>query len=120
MAGVDDMGYTNSAARAKIERLEKELEDERHDLGVICGEVSRVYDQLTFGRFSKPNTAAEHQIEAAEQRVAQQIEDAEEPLKDKSGELGATIERLEARQREVEGEPGLVLEYFGKGVPYWP
>jgi hypothetical protein len=74
-------------ARNEITGLKQELENERHDLGVICGEVSQVYDELTFGRLSKPNTAAEHIIAAAKERVARMIEDAEEPLKEVLGEI---------------------------------
>jgi hypothetical protein len=94
-------------AEAKIEGLAKELADEQHGLGVICEEVSIVYDTVTFGRFSKPNTAAEHIIAAVEERTAQQIEDAEEPLKVEIGELRTEKERLHARVRELEA----VLEH---------
>ena len=99
VAEIDELRAELARLRAENERLTRELADEQHDLGVICEEVSIVYDAVTFGRFSKPNTAAEHIIAAVEERTAQQIEDAEEPLKVEIGELQAENERLRAALR---------------------
>jgi len=76
-----------AAAIEELARIRQEQEDDRYDLGVIIGEVSSVYDELTGGKFSKPNTRADYIIEAANRVRDQYIEDAEEPLRDRIREL---------------------------------
>lgn len=41
-----------------------------YDFRVVMQEVSKVYDQLTNGKFSKPNTAAEYIIAAVEENYS--------------------------------------------------
>lgn len=43
---------------------------ELYDFRVVMQEVSKVYDQLTNGKFSKPNTAAEYIIAAVEENYS--------------------------------------------------
>ena len=42
----------------RIEGLERQVEAEISDMVMVAGEVSKVYDELTRGRISKPNTVA--------------------------------------------------------------
>jgi hypothetical protein len=49
---------------------------ELHDYRVLLEEVPKVYDEVTGGRLSKPNTAACHVIDAVTERVDAAITDA--------------------------------------------
>lgn len=49
-----------------LEQVKREL----FDYHAVIREVSRVYDHITNGRFSKPNTLAVYIISAAEQHYA--------------------------------------------------
>jgi predicted nucleic acid-binding Zn-ribbon protein len=84
-------GFQNEIVRLRAEN--KEMADY---LDVIEREVSYAYDAVTFGRFSKPNTAHEYVEEAVQERIEKAVEDAEEPLKDEIGGLRAECERLRA------------------------
>ena len=47
------------------ERVKLEL----FDYYRVMGEVSRAYDDITVGKFSKPNTRAEYIIDAVNERI---------------------------------------------------
>lgn len=49
---------------------------ELHDYRVLLEEVPKVYDEVTGGRLSKPNTAACHVIDAVNERIEAAIEAA--------------------------------------------
>ena len=56
---------------AKEGRLDlAQIMRELYDYRTVMQEVRRVYDHLTGGKFSKPNTAAEHIIAAVEENYA--------------------------------------------------
>jgi len=80
----------------ELARIRQEQEDDRYDLGVIIGEVSSVYDELTFGKLSKPNTVAAYVIEAANEVRDRWIKDAEEPLNVRIAELEEELEAVKA------------------------
>ncbi len=46
------------------------IKRELHDYWIVMGEVSKVYDHITGGKLSKPNTRAESVIDAAEESYA--------------------------------------------------
>lgn len=48
-----------------IEQVKKEL----YDYHVMMNEVSKVYDSITGGRISKPNTASHHVISYADEAI---------------------------------------------------
>lgn len=52
---------TDGAGQLDLDKVAREL----HDYHVVMGEVGKAYDELTGGRISKPNTAAHHVVEAA-------------------------------------------------------
>jgi hypothetical protein len=54
-----------------VEQVKKEL----YDFRVMMREVRKVYDDVTGGKFSKPNTAAEHIIDAVNERIEKIVED---------------------------------------------
>jgi len=87
---------------AGLVRLRAENKEMADYLDVIEREVSYAYDAVTFGRFSKPNTAHEYVEEAVQERIEKAVEDAEEPLKDEIGGLRAECERLRAALELVE------------------
>ena len=86
---------------AGLVRLRAENKEMADYLDVIEREVSYAYDAVTFGRFSKPNTAHEYVEEAVQERIEKAVEDAEEPLKDEIGGLRAECERLRAALEPV-------------------
>lgn len=47
-------------------RLIAQIRAEWHDVSAMCSEVSQVYDHVTGGRVSKPNTIAADVIEQAD------------------------------------------------------
>ena len=90
--GYDDALATENVT--ELVRLRAENKEMADYLDVIEREVSYAYDAVTFGRFSKPNTAHEYVEEAVQERIEKAVEDAEEPLKDEIGGLRAENERL--------------------------
>lgn len=58
------------------EPLAKRISDEMHDYMAMAHEVSKVYDTLTVGFFSKPNTAAHHVIARVEEIQQKDIDEA--------------------------------------------
>lgn len=53
-----------------------QVKRELYDYHAMIAEVTKVYDTLTCGRFTKPNTAAEHILSEVEERTQEAIRDA--------------------------------------------
>lgn len=54
----------------------EQIQDELADYQMIINEVSKVYDHVTDGRISKPNTLASEVIMIADDRMQNKIDDA--------------------------------------------
>jgi len=103
-------GFQNEIVRLRAEN--KEMADY---LDVIEREVSYAYDAVTFGRFSKPNTAHEYVEEAVQERIEKAVEDAEEPLKDEIGGLRAENERLRTGNKVLMSHDDTIRASQAKG-----
>jgi hypothetical protein len=72
---------------------QEQIDNELHDYWIALTEVPKVYDELTQGRLSKPNTMAEHVIgrvrEIEDEYVAEAVAGA-------TANLSQRIARLEA------------------------
>ncbi len=77
--------------QARAEQAEQELANEIADMMLVAGEVSKVYDELTYGKLSKPNTRADAVIDAVRDR---QQEDIEEAIKEATQDLERELEAL--------------------------
>lgn len=77
----------------EVDKVAREFADYRN----LLLEVPKVYDEMTGGRFSKPNTKAEYIIEAVDERAA---EDFAERLCEEIGELEVS-ESVAVRLAEI-------------------
>jgi nanoRNase/pAp phosphatase (c-di-AMP/oligoRNAs hydrolase) len=70
------------------ELVTEAVKRELSDYSVVIGEVSKAYDILTGGRFSKPNTAHEYIVERVTEHFDEEREEAiREALRERTGEL---------------------------------
>lgn len=53
------------------------MKRELHDYHLIMDEVSKVYDEITAGQFSKCNTEAHHIIDRVNERIAEAVENSQ-------------------------------------------
>lgn len=78
--------YAKAGEDGRVVRLIRELEAERYDIGVLVRCVSEVYDEITFGMFSKPLTEPRYIIERVNELrdddVAQAVKDTLEQVED--------------------------------------
>ena len=92
----------------EIGRLQRALDDEIHDIAMVSQEVSRVYDYLTNGRISKPNTKAEAVlavIEEVQNKVIQEeTADMRHALDEANEKHGWLQAELDAFKRRLDGE----------------
>lgn len=51
------------------------VKNELHDYLIVMREVSKAYDEITVGRFSKPNTMAEYIIDRVNERLGEAYQD---------------------------------------------
>lgn len=90
--------HQSPPSHSAVECLQRQVDNEIHDMIVVAGEVSVVYDTLTNGRLSKPNTLSQHIIDAVnevqQQHEEEAIKDALEPIEDARESAEADAERL--------------------------
>lgn len=82
---------------------------ELHDYRTLLEEVPKAYDEVTGGRLSKPNTAAQHVIAAVDERIETAWKETREhvavEIEDEERDPGSEYERgLNVAARIARGE----------------
>lgn len=98
--------------------LKRQVDNEISDMMMVAGEVSVVYDTLTNSRLSKPNTMAQHVIDAVQEAQKQHeeevIKEALEPIEVELESAEADANRLaEALNALLPDGPHYDLSYHG-------
>jgi hypothetical protein len=91
------------------EPLAKRISDEMRDYMAMAHEVSKVYDTLTVGFFSKPNTAAHHVIARVEEIQQKDIDEAVAEALGEPAESREAIRRLrEPLENACDAVPAII------------
>lgn len=72
VAALDEIVGGAGCKKSLVQRIKDELLDYMD----VLEEVSTVYDSITIGRFSKPNTAARYIIDEVEERIREDVDEA--------------------------------------------
>ncbi len=89
-----------------LEQVKKELAD-FHDL---IHNASEVYDHVTGGTLSKPNSAPVYVIQFAEDRIKEQLDEQEKEMQEV---YDADVKYLESEIKRLESELGRYQDQFG-------
>jgi len=108
--GVDSMADRIVELESEIERLKSELESERADIAAIAHEVSLVYDELTNGRVSKPNTHASSVIAEAWDVQQQELDEAIAEIEQERDAALKQVSELESRLIYRENETDRMIK----------
>ena len=86
--------------KEEVDDLREELANELHDVALLCGIASEVYDTITRGRISKPNTMAFEILSVVDELATEERNEAfEEGRAEVAAERDAALARADEATR---------------------